>query len=101
MSLARPVFFLDTIDGGVLLISALFVAPGDAEPPPTDHSGGTVRARRLARYGSALVWRALFALPQTRARRRSPTCATTCGSAFLNVLGRSKPRRRSQGRLRG
>ena len=61
-----PILFLDQIGEGLLQLAALFIAPPETTPPPVDAGAGPVAPVCLARYASACVWRARFALPADR-----------------------------------
>lgn len=62
-----PVLFLDDLDEGRMLLSALFITPTDeAAPSALVLDGAEVVPISLATYDNATVWRARFTLPADR-----------------------------------
>ena len=64
--LIGPVLVLDDVEGGLLKLSALFIARGDECPPPVEAPDGAQGATVLARFDRATVWRTRFDLPADR-----------------------------------
>jgi hypothetical protein len=61
-----PILFLDTVEGGLLHLSALFIAEGTTPVPPIELADGPASPVLLAAYDHLSVWRVRFTLPADR-----------------------------------
>ncbi len=62
-----PVLFLDSVAGGRMDLSALFITARDSAVPPVMLEGRPIPPVPLADFDTVRVWRARFALPADRA----------------------------------
>lgn len=58
-----PILVLDDLRGGEMHLSALFVGPAAAAPPPVETGARRVAATRLLTCGDRALWRARFRAP--------------------------------------
>lgn len=61
-----PILLLDDVVQGRMILSALFVMPGDQAPMAIRVAGCEAAAQRLAEYDNATVWRTRFQMPADR-----------------------------------